>query len=158
MLVIGTFEHSTELEQLLAIIEHSGISRLHILVISMDTSSSRAMEYFGHQPDRYSRGIEAGMAFATAGSVVGTSVGFILEWGPIFWGIATAIFCFILGFWIYRLTEKGKAQRSKQVPEVTVIIQCQEEQTALITEFMWQYRALSVGRASNPVNACPKKR
>jgi hypothetical protein len=40
------------------------------------------------------------MALATAFSVVGASVGFILAWGPIYWGLIGADIGFLLGLGI----------------------------------------------------------
>jgi len=45
------------------------------------------------------------MGLGTAFSVVGTSVGFRLAWGPIFWGLVSAIIGFILGVLIRVYTE-----------------------------------------------------
>jgi len=152
MLVIGNFEHSIELEQVLAILENGGISRQRFLVISMDTDPPSALQYLGSPLDRHSRGVEAGMAVATAASVVGTSCGFILAWGPIFCGLAAALIGFVVGFGLYRLLNKGTHPKPEKLPEVTVIIQCLEDQSALIIDTMWQYRALSVGCTPESVN------
>ncbi|MDR3562096.1 MAG: hypothetical protein P4N59_11770 [Negativicutes bacterium] len=150
MLVIGTFEHSLELEQVLAILENDGIPRQCFLVIPMDTDPPSALQYLRSPTDRYSRGVEAGMACATAGSVVGTCFGFILAWGPIFCGLAAALACFAVGFCLYRLINKGTRPKPEKLPEVTAIIQSHENQSTLIINTMWQYRALSVGRAPEP--------
>lgn len=147
MLVIGTFEHSIELEECLLVVENTGISRQHILVIPMDTHPPPALEqYLASQSDRHSRGIETGMALATAASVIGTSVGFKLAWGPIFSGLTAAVLGFIIGFGLYRLTTEGTYQQQEKLPEVNVIVQCNEDQSTLIVSAMWRYNALSVAR------------
>lgn len=150
MLVTGVFEHSIELEQVLAVVERSGIVRQHILVISMETSPMTAL-YMENLPAHYSRGVETGMAFATAGAVVGTSVGFMFTWGPIFWGVTVSVICFFLGFGLHRLLQAKPGTRSGgRLPEVTVIIQCTEAQAADIVKLLWQYGSISVGCAPEP--------
>jgi hypothetical protein len=151
MLLMGTFEHSIELEQFLAVLENGSISRRLFLVAPMETDPP-SLQDCGSPPDRYSRGIEAGMAVATASSVIGTSVGFVLAWGPILCGIAAAFIGFVVGFVIYRFTEKGNRPRPEKLPEITIIVQCPDDQADRIAAAMWHYRALSVGRVPNPDN------
>ena len=87
------------------------------------------------------------MACATASSVVGTSVGFILKWGPIFWGLLFALIGFTIGFGIYLLVKKGTYRNlPNKLPEITVIVQCEEEKSIIVIENMWKHRVLMVGR------------
>lgn len=149
MLVFGSFEHSLELEQALAVLEDSGISRKHILVVPMVTDPKSPTQFISRSRELYSKAIEVGVACATASSVVGTSVGFILTWGPIFWGLLVAFIGFTIGFGSYLLAKNGTyRQLPKRLPEVSVIVQCPEEQSILVMETMWKYSVLSVGRAS----------
>ena len=151
MLVIGTFEHSIELEQVLAVLEHRGISRKHIMVVPMDTDPKTSTLFTGKSQDFYYKGIEVGVACATASSVIGTSIGFILALGPVFWGLAAALMGFAIGFGIYAFARKGNLRRlPKKLPEITVIVQCMEEQSLLVEETMWKYSVLTVGRAPEP--------
>lgn len=152
MLVIGTFEHSLELEQVLAILEEGGVPRRRMLVTPLDTDGPSSLRCSGSPSEAYSRGVEAGMALATACCVVGTSIGFSLAWGPIVWGIAGGFFGFIVGLGFFVVIRKGKPPRPEKLPEVTVIIQCPESQSTSIVDVMWQYGALSVGRAPEPAD------
>lgn len=151
MLIIGTFEHSLDLEQALAIMEHSGISRKYILVVPMEIDPKTPTQFYSNEHERYSKGIEVGIACATASSVVGTSVGFILALGPVFWGLTAALIGFTIGFGIYLLVKKGNPRHlPKKLPEITVIVQCSEDQSLLIKETMWRYRVLTVGQVPDP--------
>lgn len=151
MLIIGTFEHCIELEQALAILEHSGIPREHILVVPMDTDPQPPIKLATKLGDRYSAAIEIGMACATGCSAMGTCFGFILTWGPIFWGLLAALIGFIIGFGLYLLVNKGAHRHlPKRLPEVTVIVQCPKEQSILVMETMWQYRVLTIGQTPEP--------
>lgn len=151
MLIIGTFENSIELEQALAVLEHHGISEKQMLVVPMDTDPIVPNQYIGRSRDVYYKSVEVGMAGATLASIFGASAGFALKWGPIFWGLIAAFTGFSTGFGIYFLINRGKHRRLPQkLPEVTVIVQCSEDQSALVKETMWHYRVLTVGQTASP--------
>ncbi|MCX7711555.1 MAG: hypothetical protein N2484_17075 [Clostridia bacterium] len=151
MLVIGTFEHSIELEQALAVLEHGSISRSHIMVVPMDTSSKIPYQVLGKAHDLRDKGMEVGIACATACSVIGTSVGFVLPLGPVFWGLAAAVSGFSIGFGTYIFYNKNFHRHlPNKLPEVTVIIQCPECQSIQESEIMWKYGALTVGHTPEP--------
>jgi hypothetical protein len=150
LLIIGTFEHSIELEQALAIIEDSGISRKHILVTLMDTNPENFSEFIGKSQDGYNKSIEVGMASGTVSSIIGISFGFASKWGPIFCALITAVIGFAIGFGAHLLINKDKHRcLPKKMPEITVIVQCSEDQAINIMKIMWSYRALTVGRTPN---------
>lgn len=147
MLIIGTFEHSVELEQALVVLEHSGISRKYIMVVPMDIDPQNPTQFISNAHERYYKGIEVGIACATASSVIGTSVGFILAMGPVFWGLTAACVGFAIGFGIYLLVRKGSHRHlPKRLPEITVIVQCSKDQSILVMETMSRYRVLTVGQ------------
>ncbi|HEX9059825.1 MAG TPA: hypothetical protein VF941_06575 [Clostridia bacterium] len=146
MLVIGSFEYSIELEEALKVLEHKGILRKSILVIPMDASPTEDTQYIGKSRDRYNKGIEIGMSFATAFAVVGMSRGLALKWGPVFWSLIFAFAGFFISFGIYLYLNKNTHRHlPKKLPDVTVIVQCSEEKSTMVMETMWEYRALTVG-------------
>lgn len=146
MLVIGTFEHSIEVEQALGVLEQNGILRKEILVVPMETDPTTFAQYISKSRDRYNKGIEVGMACATASSVIGISVGFVLTWGPILWALITAFAGFAFGFGVYLLKNKGDYRHlPKKLPEITIIVQCTVEKSLHVMETMWKYGALTVG-------------
>lgn len=117
----------------------------------MDTDPKTPIQFISKSRDLYYKGIEVGIACATASSVIGTSIGFILAWGPVFWGLIAAFIGFTTGFGIYLLVKKGSHRHlPKKLPEITVIVQCPEDQSILVMETMWKYRVLTVGRAQEP--------
>jgi hypothetical protein len=144
MLIMGIFEQRIELEQALADMEHSGIGRSSIMVVPLDR--------FEGEPFRYmewtSRAFEVGMACTTAGSVIGVCTGFVLDWGPVIWGLIWAVGGFTAGYGIYSLLHKQWRSRGKASikPEVAVIVRGSEEMSGIIRKLMWEYRAISVGR------------
>jgi len=153
LLIIGTFEHSLELEQALAVLEHSGVPRKQIMVIPMDTAPKPPVHFVNKIRDLYSKAAEIGMACATASSIIGTSVGFILTWGPIFWGMFAALIGFAFGAGLYLLFNWGTYRHlPKKLPEITVIVQCPENLSVLVMETMWQYRVITVGQTPEPTS------
>lgn len=147
MIIIGTFQHSIELEQALSKLEEIGITRNQLLVVCMDTDSKDFSSYKQKPESSHSRGVEIGIACATALSVIGTSVGFILPWGPIICGLIASIVGFCLGFGIHAIIQRPIRRRSKKKPEVTVIVQCKTDQSEHVQKVMWINHALTVGLA-----------
>ncbi|MDQ0902562.1 hypothetical protein [Paenibacillus sp. V4I7] len=153
--IVGTFEHSTELEQALSIIEHSGIHSSRIIPILMDIDADKSLSIVDQRFDKTAKAVEIGLASATACGVFGISVGFILAWGPIIWGIISGIGGFLLGFSI-GLVLKNKHRfynKPNILPEVTVLVQYElAEDEALIKQTFWKYKALTVGKIEKPIH------
>lgn len=95
----------------------------------------------------HSKGVEIGLASATALSVIGTSLGFIWTWGPIIWGMVAAFAGFGLGFGIHALAVKRHKRHTKHIEDVTVIVQCQGNHAEDVQQLMWENGALAVGQA-----------
>lgn len=151
MLIIGNFEHSIELEQALGDLEHNGILRSQIIVVLMDTHDNISSTFTNKSNDFHSKGIEVGLSFGTGFSVIGTSAGFILTWGPIIWGLVSAVIGFLTGFGLYVITNRHTHRHpQKKIPEVTVIVQCPENKSLFVMETFWRYRALTIGQAPDP--------
>ena len=148
LIIIGTFEHSMELELLLGSLENNHINRKHIRVVPMDVDSKNPFQYDSKKQDIKYKATEVGISCATGFSVVGASVGFILAWGPVFCGLIASILGFFIGFGIYISLKRLKNYKHlpDKLPEVTVMVKCQEEQLEFIKDMMWKYRALTVGK------------
>ncbi|WP_426450755.1 hypothetical protein ACP26L_01800 [Paenibacillus sp. S-38] len=156
MLVIGTFEHRVELEQALSLLEQAGIPQPCILAVPMSITPEGPFKFAGEQSDLSAKAFEVGMAAATAASVLGISAGFVLDWGPIIWGILSSVGGFILGQTVYRkiASASGKLTplRAPRLPEVTVIVRCSRQQCSQVSELMWKHHALTVGEADDEEN------
>jgi hypothetical protein len=148
MLIVGTFEYCTKLELFLANLENNHIDRKHIMIVPMDIDAKNPFQFFSKKQSLFYKGIEVGMACATGCSVIGASMGFALAWGPVFWGLIAAAIGFTIGFGIYLLVNKFSEYRHlpDKLPEVIVIVQCQDEQSGFVIDAMWKYSALSVGK------------
>jgi hypothetical protein len=151
MNLFATFEQSIDLEQALAEMESSLVSRDQILVVYMDNEPSPE-KLTGRTREIHSNAFEVGIACATGSAVIGACIGFVLVWGPIIWGLICVIIGFSIGYSLYYFLKKGKAHtlRLKKEPEVLVIIQCAEIQVHKIREILWKYQALTVGQKADP--------
>lgn len=151
LIIIGTFEHSTELEILLGRLENKYIERKNIMVVPMDVDPENPYQMDSKKHDIYYKATEVGIACATASSIVGASVGFVLKWGPVFWGFITSAIGFALGFDIYIIVKKLNNYRNipDVLPEVTIMVQCQEYKAQVVIDEMWKYSALTVGKYNN---------
>ncbi|NQX58419.1 hypothetical protein [Paenibacillus qinlingensis] len=150
MLIISTFEHSIEVEEALAVLENMGLPRNEIMTIMMDNYMEIPDHNYNSNPNKKTLAFEVGMASSTALTVIGISVGFILYWGPIIWGIIAAICGFIIGYCVTRFIQikllKHVIRKKERLPELAVIIQCHEGRVQEVQHVLWEYQALSVGK------------
>jgi len=150
MQVFSTFDHDDHLEMVITTLEKRGIRKESIYAIPLDNRmEDRKLFDSVHTSDGTSL-IDIGAALATAFSVVGTSIGFRLSWGPIWWGLIFAFIGFALGFAIRLITEKVIKKRKRLLKgkraEVVLIIDCREEEGELVENILWDHLALGVGK------------
>jgi len=152
--VAGTFEHTIELEQALVALEQMGIPRCRTVPVLMDISPREASAANGRKTERSIKAVEIALAGATASSVIGMSLGFALDWGPIIWGIIAAVggfaLCVLLYFMLSGLFGKAAAVRRGRLPEVTLLVETSAAEAPLIERLLWEHRALTVGRTGKP--------
>ncbi|MBD8070590.1 hypothetical protein [Bacillus sp. PS06] len=150
MQFFSSFEHSTHLEMAITALEEKGISRENIFAVPLE-SRHKAQKYFDtmHYADGVSF-INKGTGFATAFSVIGASRGFVLKWGPIYWGLIGAVTGFILGILIdllmKKVLKKTKQKRNNNGTEVILIIDCDRNQEKMIEDILWHHLALGVAK------------
>lgn len=148
MHIFSTFEHSQYVELALSSLETKGITKEQILAVPLENRvEERKLLDTIHQSDGVSI-IDLGMALATACSVVGASIGFVLKWGPIYWGLLTAFIGFGVGLlvkvWKYKVFEKNKRLLKGKKTEIIVVVHCRKEEAPLIEAIMWEHLALGV--------------
>ncbi|MBB3112986.1 hypothetical protein FHS18_005088 [Paenibacillus phyllosphaerae] len=149
MLVVGVFQITTELEQVLSLLEQKGMEREQMVAVPMDLDANDDTMDPIRSRDRKAGGFELGMGTATAFSVIGVSRGFILEWGPIVWGLIASGIGFLVGLALHliivRVTGAKREASANLLPEVTVLIRCQPERLDEVRKLLWQHQAISVG-------------
>jgi hypothetical protein len=148
--IFSTFEHSSYLELAITSLEKVGVKKESILAVPLiNRVEERRLFDTLHRADGISL-FDKGAAIATAFSVVGASVGFVLEWGPIYWGLIGAATGFILGFIIDYIIFKVVHKRNRVVKgkksEVVLVVECQKELVEKVEEVLWEHLALGVAK------------
>jgi hypothetical protein len=148
--IFSTFEHSSYLELAITSLEKVGVKKESILAVPLiNRVEERRLFDTLHRADGISL-FDKGAAIGTAFSVVGASVGFILEWGPIYWGLIGAATGFIIGFIIdyiiYKVVHKRNRVVKGKKSEVVLVVECQTELVEKVEEVLWEHLALGVAR------------
>ncbi|MDQ6595049.1 hypothetical protein E2K98_04310 [Bacillus salipaludis] len=150
MQLFSTFETTHYLEMAISKLEKRGMKKENIYAVPLDNRSEERKVFDSlHRSDGTSL-IDIGMALGTAFSVIGASIGFKLSWGPIYWGLISAMIGFALGFAIRLFTELVVKKRKRLLrgkhSEIILIINCEESQAELIENILWNHFALGVAK------------
>ncbi|MUK87756.1 hypothetical protein GMD78_04985 [Ornithinibacillus sp. L9] len=150
MQIFSTFEHSSYLELVLSVLKEIGIDQHQIMAVPMNNrTEERKLFDTLHRSDGISL-FDKGAAIAVAFSVIGTSIGFVLEWGPIYWGLIAGTIGFLVGFlidlFIYKVLHKRKRILRGKKSEVVLVIECPKEQAEKVEKILWDHLALGVAR------------
>lgn len=131
-------------------LEKKGIKKESIFAVPLDNQKVERKVFDSlHRSDGTSF-IDIAAALATAFAVIGASIGFKLAWGPIYWGLISAFIGFVLGFAIRLFIElvlkkKKRALKGKH-SEIILIIDCEETQSELVENILWNHFALGVAK------------
>lgn len=113
MQIYSTFENTIHLEMAISTLEKKGVKKEAIYAVPLDNRMEERKLFDGiHTSDGTSL-IDIGVALATAFSVIGTSIGFELNWGPIYWGLITSLIGFVIGVAIRLFMEKVVKKRKR---------------------------------------------
>lgn len=81
--------------------------------------------------------------------LIGSIYGFVLAWGPIWWGVIGLLTGLSLGFIIKLIINRkySKGRRThKKSSEVVVIIECERDQAEIVKNILWDNKALGVSK------------
>lgn len=148
--IFSTFEHSASLELAISSLEKNGIPQENIFAVPLTNRKiERRLFDSIHNEDGISL-IGTGAAIGTAFAVIGASVGFTLEWGPIIWGLIGAVGGFLSGFMIdvlyYKLIKKRQRVLHGKKTEVILIVECDEAKGDTVEDILWHHFALGTAR------------
>lgn len=146
MHVISTFEHTKHLELAITAIQMKGIKKEKILAIPLDKrSEDRKLFDSIHSADGISM-LDLSFVLAAFFGIFGSIYGFVLAWGPLFWGLAAIISGFLLGILIKLFTTKKSknGQCKRTCNEVVLIIECSDYQIEMVRDTLWAHYALGV--------------
>jgi len=150
MYVVSSFEHSNYLELAITAIQMKGIAKENILCVPLDKrSEDRQLFDTIHTADGLSL-FDLPIILATLFCLFGGIYGFILIWGPIMWGLIGICIGFSLGLIIKLITTKKYNHRQKNLKssEVVIIIDCDDHQSDMVKDTLWEHKALGVSKLS----------
>jgi hypothetical protein len=146
MQIFATFEHSTYLELAITELEEHGIENILAVPLNNRTDEQKLFDNL-HQSDGVSL-ISKGMILAFLFSTVGACRGFVMEWGPIIWGLIGAGGGFLIGFLIdlfmKKVTKRKQTQLKVKNSEVVLIVECEQNQKENVENILWNQLALGV--------------
>ncbi|WP_096187087.1 hypothetical protein [Evansella halocellulosilytica] len=150
MQIFSTFEHSTYLELVITSLEQLGIKKENILAVPLNNrDEERKLFDTLHRADGVSL-FDKGAAIGTALSILFATIGFGLEWGPIFWGLIGGgvgfLFGFMIDYIIYKVIHKKKRIVRGKKAEVILVIECQGELVEKVEKILWEQLALGVAK------------
>lgn len=148
MYLISSFDHTIHVELVLTRLEQMGISRDNIYAVPLHvfTEEARLFDTI-HRADGVSL-LDTGLALATAMTVVGSSYGFILRWGPIVWGVIGAVTGFIIGFILDLFFNKRRRSKLKNTPvlsNVFILVRCDQQIADKVKEVLHEHHAINYG-------------
>lgn len=146
MLVIATFENSMFIELAITALEQQNISKEKILAAPLDKRTEpRQLFDTIHRADGFSM-FDGAAILGTCLMLLGAIYGYVLEWGPIIWGIIGAVSGLLLGFLIkLLLLKKGKGSKNKNITsEVVLMIRCDDHQWETVEKTLWDHEALGM--------------
>lgn len=148
--LFSTFEHSIRLEMAISALEQQGIPKESILAVPLTEQKVEARFFDSiHNSDGVTF-IGTGAAIGTAFSVIGSSVGFRLAWGPVYWGLIGAGGGFLLGFlidlFILKVLRRGQRRLQGRQPQVVLIVECDPMHADAVETILWHCLALGIGR------------
>jgi hypothetical protein len=146
--IFATFEHTNFLELAISDLEQKGFSDIFAVPLDSRKEERKLFDTL-HRADGVSF-IGKGMALAVVFSVVGASRGFVLKWGPIYWGLIGAASGFAVGFltdlYINLVHNKKKRLIHGKKSEVILIVTCEESQGDLVENILWEHLALGLAK------------
>ncbi len=150
MQIFSTFEHSSYLELAIISLEKVGVKKEQILAVPLiNRVEERRLFDTLHRADGISL-FDKGAAIGTAFSVIGASIGFVLDWGPIYWGLIGGAIGFLIGFIIDYIIFKIVHKRNREVKgkksDVVLVVECPSELVEKVEEVLWEHLALGVAK------------
>lgn len=147
MYVVASFHYNLHTEIAIARVEDLGIKKENILAVPLEKrGETRNIFDTIHHADGISL-FDGGAILGTACMVLGVIYGFVLEWGPIIWGLLGLGGGFLVGFLldlVFTRAKHSKERRSEQDGELFILINCGKEQVKEVEKALWDHLALGV--------------
>jgi hypothetical protein len=155
--IIASFQHSKDIEIAVADIANMGLNKSNILVLPLDNRASLPhtfdTKYHSDRESLIDIAAILGMIFMLLGAIYG----FVLEWGPILWGLIGLVFGIIIGFSIKYFHIKSKQTTNQKTiinqTEIVLIVNCENYQEDKIKNILWQNYAIGLTTFNNYIQS-----
>jgi len=148
MYIISTFDYSIYLELAITSIELNGIKKENIFAIPVEKANNELnLLDTIHHSDSVSL-MDLAAILGAICMLFGSIYGFILEWGPIWWGVIGLFVGFSSGIIIKLvfLNKFSSRNKSSKEPEVVLIIECSASLVDSTITSLWANHALGVSK------------
>ena len=147
MHVISSFEQSTFLELAINKLQENGIEKENIVAVPLENIKEPAKIFDTiHRADGISL-IDLSAVMGTIFSVLGATFGFVLEWGPIIWGLIGLVMGAMIGFIIdLFFSKKRRGRLTYLYTEIVLIVNCQETQFQMVRKILQEHFAFGIGK------------
>nr|WP_263324215.1 SoxR reducing system RseC family protein [Neobacillus sp. Marseille-Q6967] len=145
MFIIATFENSIYIELAVTALEQQGISKEKILAAPLDKRKEPRQLFDSiHKSDGFSL-FDVAAILGTCFMLLGAIYGYVLEWGPIIWGIIGAVSGMLAGFFLKLfILRKNKRGKSKITSEIVLMVRCDDPKVETVEGILWDHHALGL--------------
>lgn len=157
LFVTATFEYSGFLELAISEMEKQGILRERIVAFPLDkrTEKRKILDTI-HRADGISQ-IDGAFVLGAVFMELGVVYGFFWHLGPVLWGLigfgGGALLGFLLDYFVGKILATGSQTRrarnktsGNKAAEVVLIIHCEESQSQMVENILWENLCLGVGK------------
>lgn len=145
MIVIGTFENNLFIELAISSLEQQGILKENIFAAPLDKRPEPRRIFDSiHRADGLSL-FDTGAILGTCLMLLGSIYGYVLQWGPIIWGIIGALSGIGIGiaikFWKLKRTVHGNKMVTS---EIVLMVRCEQSERNIVEKILWDNLALGL--------------
>jgi hypothetical protein len=147
MYLVASFHYCLHTEIAIAKIEELGINKEQIYAVPLEIrGETRNIFDTIHHSDGVSM-LDGGALLGTACMVLGVIYGYVLDWGPIIWGLLGLTGGFLVGFLLdisFSRFKHSKQRRTDKDGELFLIVNCDTHQVEQVIKTLWDHLALGV--------------
>lgn len=144
----STFQHTHFVELAISKLKANEINDIYAVPLDNRQVDTKLIDTI-HGMDGTSL-IDIGLILAMMCGTIGVARGFVMDWGPVVWGIIGSAGGFIVGVVIdviKTLYKRKKMRTAKsKLSEVIIIVQCTNEQSHFVESILWSNMALGVAK------------
>ncbi|MZQ86326.1 hypothetical protein GQF01_29910 [Paenibacillus sp. 5J-6] len=146
MQFFSTFQHTHFVELAISKLKENEIDDIYAVPLDNRQVDTKLFDTT-HGMDGTSL-IDIGLILAMMCGTIGVARGFVLDWGPVVWGLIGSVVGFIIGFVfdVIKTHHRRKKIRTAKGSEVIIIVQCTNEQSQFVEMTLWNNMALGVAK------------